>query len=153
MLSNHDSPVCKSQRRYTPSYLIWQIAFIPEWRQLYISVVSEISQTPFYVNVGCALDTLAHFQSRCRIIHIEWIIDEATDHSPHTHSSQSLNLEALYFSAACVPLRISYFGVARGPPGCQRTHRDTRLSFEVPSAVNSDRNAQGLIDRQCFPGV
>lgn len=107
----------------------------------------EISETPFYVNIGCALNTLAHFQSPCQIIHIKWIIDEQNDHSPHTHSSPSLNLEALYFSAAYVPLRISYFGVAWGR---QRTHRDTGLSFEVLSPVNWARNVQGLINPAVF---
>lgn len=109
----------------------------------------EISETLFYVNIGCALNTLAHFQSPCRIIHIKWIIDEENDHSPHTHSSQSLNLEAFYFSAAYVPLRISYFGVAGGPRGCQRTHRDSSLPFEVFTPVNLAGNVQALID----PGV
>lgn len=117
------------------------------------TVLFEISETPFYVNIGCALNTLAHFQSPCQIIHIKRIINEQNDHSPHTHSSQSLNLEALYFSAAYVPLRISYFCVALGPLGCQRTRRDTGLSFEVLSPVNLARNVQGLIHQQYFPVV
>ena len=154
--ARRDSPVCKSQPPvplHPLGYLIWQTALIPKWRQVYTGVVLDFWKPLFHVTIGCALNSLAHFQSPCQIIHKKWIIDEHNDHKPSNPlQSKPKSWGPLFYCCMCPGGEVIL--VLPEDPWAVKGRTETPVCpFEVPSPVNLARNVQGLKDWRHFPVV